>query len=74
MSGKVAEPTKGLVAIACDECATVTILVADVLHIADEETYKKVLNGEVEMKATVMDGRVKLEVVTSGNSGGGQPA
>jgi len=60
------EPTKGLVAIACDSCATTKILIADVLHIEDEETYQKVVNGELEFKAKVENGRVKFFLEQSG--------
>jgi hypothetical protein len=59
------EPTKGLVAIACDATATTTILPCDVLHIDDQETYEKVLNGEVELVAKVVDGRLTLSIPTT---------
>jgi hypothetical protein len=66
------EPTKGLGVIACDECAETSVIPADVLHIADKETYQKVLNGEIELKAKVVEGRLVLQVPEeSGDSEGG---
>jgi hypothetical protein len=47
------EPTKGLAVIACDETATVKILPAKVLHIADKATFDKVISGEQELTAKV---------------------
>jgi len=65
------EPTKGLAVIACDGCGVVKVLPAKVLHVEDEETFNKILNGEQELTAKVEGDYLVLSVAESGEGGEG---